>query len=111
MIIGRSNLNGKPMAQLLLKENCTVTILHSKSKNIKEECVKADILVAAVGVPNLVKKDWVKKNSIIIDVGINKVENKIVGDVQILKRLKNKAKSNHTSARRSRSYDNSLFIK
>tara|TARA_B100000767_G_scaffold208331_1_gene195258 strand:- start:30 stop:866 length:837 start_codon:yes stop_codon:yes gene_type:complete len=82
VIIGRSNLNGKPMAQLLLKENCTVTIVHSKTKNLKDECQKADILVAAVGVANLVKGNWVKKDSIIIDVGINKVGDKIVGDVQ-----------------------------
>jgi methylenetetrahydrofolate dehydrogenase (NADP+)/methenyltetrahydrofolate cyclohydrolase len=81
IIIGRSNLNGKPMAQLLLKENCTVTIVHSKTKDLKTECLKADILVAAVGVPNLVKSDWVKENSIIIDVGINKVGDKIIGDV------------------------------
>jgi methylenetetrahydrofolate dehydrogenase (NADP+)/methenyltetrahydrofolate cyclohydrolase len=82
VVLGRSNLNGKPMAQLLLKENCTVTITHSKTKNLKEECQKADILVAAVGIANLVKDDWVKKDSIIIDVGINKIGNKIVGDVQ-----------------------------
>ena len=82
IIIGRSNLNGKPMAQLLLKENCTVTIVHSKTKDLKTECLKADILVAAVGVPNLVKSDWVKKDSIVIDVGINKVADKIVGDVE-----------------------------
>ena len=82
VMIGRSNLNGKPMAQLLLKENCTVTIVHSKTKDLKKECLKADILVAAVGVANLVKSDWVKKDSIIIDVGINKVGNKIVGDVE-----------------------------
>ncbi|MGA0057229.1 MAG: bifunctional methylenetetrahydrofolate dehydrogenase/methenyltetrahydrofolate cyclohydrolase FolD [Pelagibacteraceae bacterium] len=81
VIIGRSNLNGKPMAQLLLRENCTVTIVHSKTKDLKAECQKADILVAAVGRANLVKGDWVKKDSIIIDVGINKVEEKIVGDV------------------------------
>ena len=81
VIIGRSNLNGKPMAQLLLKENCTVTIVHSKTKNLKNECLKADILVAAVGVPNLVKKDWVKSDAVVIDVGINKVDNKIIGDV------------------------------
>jgi methylenetetrahydrofolate dehydrogenase (NADP+)/methenyltetrahydrofolate cyclohydrolase len=81
VIIGRSNLNGKPMAQLLLKENCTVTIVHSKTKDIKSECQKADIIIAAVGVANLVKEDWVKKDSIIIDVGINKINNKIVGDV------------------------------
>ena len=82
VIIGRSNLNGKPMAQLLLKENCTVTIVHSKTKDLKTECLKADILVAAVGVANLVKDDWVKKDSIVIDVGINKVGDKIVGDVE-----------------------------
>ncbi len=81
VIIGRSNLNGKPMAQLLLKENCTVTIVHSKTNNLQNECLKADILVAAVGVPNLIKKNWVKKNAIVIDVGINKVGEKIVGDV------------------------------
>jgi len=81
VIIGRSNLNGKPMAQLLLRENCTVTIVHSKTKDLKAECQKADILVAAVGKANLVKGDWVKKDSIIIDVGINKVEEKIFGDV------------------------------
>jgi len=69
------------MAQLLLKENCTVTIVHSKTKDLKRECQKADILVAAVGVPNLVKGDWVKKDSIIIDVGINKIKNEITGDV------------------------------
>ena len=82
VIICRSNLNGKPMAQLLLKDNCTVTIVHSKTKNLQQECLKADILVAAVGVPNLVKKDWVKKDAIVIDVGINKLNDKIVGDVE-----------------------------
>ena len=92
VIIGRSNLNGKPMAQLLLKENCTVTIVHSKTKDLKTECLKADILVAAVGVPNLVKSDWVKKDSIVIDVGINKVGDKIVGDVEF-ETVKEKAKA------------------
>ncbi len=81
VVLGRSNLNGKPMTQLLLKENCTVTIAHSKTKNLKEECLKADILVVAVGIPKLVKGDWVKKGSIVIDVGINKTEEGIVGDV------------------------------
>ncbi|MDC0328478.1 bifunctional methylenetetrahydrofolate dehydrogenase/methenyltetrahydrofolate cyclohydrolase [Candidatus Pelagibacter sp.] len=81
VMIGRSNLNGKPMAQLLLKENCTVTITHSKTKNLKAECLEADIIVAAVGIPELVKADWVKKDTIVIDVGINKTENGIVGDV------------------------------
>ena len=92
VIIGRSNLNGKPMAQLLLKENCTVVITHSKTKNLKEECLKADILIAAVGVANLVKKDWVKDGSIIIDVGINKQGDKIVGDVSF-EEVKNKVKA------------------
>tara|TARA_Y100001970_G_scaffold185931_1_gene226116 strand:- start:1212 stop:2054 length:843 start_codon:yes stop_codon:yes gene_type:complete len=81
VIIGRSNLNGKPMAQLLLKENCTVTITHSKTKDLKSECTKADIIIAAAGKPQLVKGDWVKKNAIVIDVGINKTEQGIVGDV------------------------------
>tara|TARA_Y100001960_G_scaffold207717_1_gene216902 strand:+ start:146 stop:988 length:843 start_codon:yes stop_codon:yes gene_type:complete len=81
VVIGRSNLNGKPMTQLLLKENCTVTITHSKTKDLKAECLKADIIIAAVGIPNLVKGDWVKKGAIVIDVGINKTDKGIVGDV------------------------------
>ena len=81
VVLGRSNLNGKPMTQLLLKENCTVTITHSKTKNLKEECLKADILVVAVGIPKLVKGDWIKKGTIVIDVGINKTDKGIVGDV------------------------------
>jgi len=81
VVVGRSNLNGKPMTQLLLKENCTVTITHSKTKDLKAECLEADIIVAAVGIPELVKGDWVKKNAIVIDVGINKTDKGIVGDV------------------------------
>ena len=81
VMIGRSNLNGKPMAQLLLKENCTITITHSKTKDLKAECLEADIIVAAVGIPELVKADWVKKDAIVIDVGINKTEKGLVGDV------------------------------
>ena len=81
VVVGRSNLNGKPMTQLLLKENCTVTITHSKTKDLKAECLKADIIVAAVGIPELVKGDWVKKDAIVIDVGINKTDKGIVGDV------------------------------
>jgi len=81
VMIGRSNLNGKPMAQLLLKENCTVTITHSKTKDLKAECLEADIIVAAVGIPELVKADWVKKDAIVIDVGINKTDKGLVGDV------------------------------
>ncbi len=81
VVIGRSNLNGKPMTQLLLKENCTVTITHSKTKDLKGECLKGDIVVAAVGIPELVKGDWIKKDTIVIDVGINKTDKGIVGDV------------------------------
>jgi len=81
VVVGRSNLNGKPMTQLLLKENCTVTITHSRTKDLKAECLEADIIVAAVGIPELVKGDWVKKDAIVIDVGINKIENGLVGDV------------------------------
>jgi len=81
VVIGRSNLNGKPMMQLLLKENCTVTITHSKTKDLKAECSRADIIIAAVGRPKLIKSDWVKKGAIVIDVGINKTDSGIVGDV------------------------------
>jgi methylenetetrahydrofolate dehydrogenase (NADP+)/methenyltetrahydrofolate cyclohydrolase len=81
VVVGRSNLNGKPMTQLLLKENCTVTITHSRTKDLRAECLEADIIVAAVGIPELVRGDWVKKDAIVIDVGINKTENGIVGDV------------------------------
>ena len=81
VVIGRSNLNGKPMTQLLLKENCTVTITHSKTKDLKTECLRADIIIAAVGIPKLVRADWVKKGTIVIDVGINKTDAGLVGDV------------------------------
>ena len=85
VIIGRSNLVGKPIAAMLLRENCTVTILHSKSQNIINECKNADILIAAIGKPNFIKGDWIKEGSIVIDVGINRVikENKkiLTGDV------------------------------
>ena len=81
VMIGRSNLNGKAMAQLLLQEDCTVTITHSKTKDLKAECLAADIIVAAVGIKELVKGDWVKKDSIVIDVGINKTDKGLVGDV------------------------------
>ena len=87
VIIGRSNIVGKPMAQLLIKESCTVTIAHSKTINIENICRSADILVVAIGKPEVVKSHWVKDGAIIIDVGINRindVENnktKLVGDV------------------------------
>ena len=78
------------MAQLLLKENCTVTIVHSKTKDLKQECLKADILIAAVGVAKLVKE--IGKKFIVIDVGINKVGDKIVGDVDF-DNVKDKSKA------------------
>lgn len=82
VVIGRSLLFGKPMAQLLLAENCTVTIAHSKTRNLADVCKNADILVAAVGRPRMVKGDWVKQGAIVIDVGINRLDTgKLCGDV------------------------------
>ena len=73
VVIGRSNIVGKPMAQLLINEGCTVTVCHSKTKNIEEFCARADVLVVAVGKPLMVKKNWVKQGACVIDVGINRV--------------------------------------
>jgi methylenetetrahydrofolate dehydrogenase (NADP+) / methenyltetrahydrofolate cyclohydrolase len=82
VVLGRSHLVGRPIAQLLVNANATVTICHSRSKHIDEICRRADLIVAAVGVPHFVKKDWVKKGAIVIDVGIHRTEeNKIIGDV------------------------------
>ncbi|CAG7840963.1 methenyltetrahydrofolate cyclohydrolase [Clostridium novyi B str. ATCC 27606] len=81
VVIGRSNIVGRPVAQLLLKENATVTICHSKTENLKEICSKADILVAAVGKPKFVTKEYVKEGAVVIDVGTSSVEGKLVGDV------------------------------
>ena len=97
VVIGRSNIVGKPMAQLLLKESCTVTIAHSRTKNIDEVCKKADIVIAAVGRPKMVKGDWIKKEAVVIDVGINRIKsevegeikNKLVGDVDFDEASKN----------------------
>lgn len=83
VVIGRSNIVGKPMAMLLLHENGTVTICHSRTKNLAEVCRRADILVAAVGKPNFVTADMVKEGAVVIDVGINRLENgKLCGDVK-----------------------------
>ena len=88
VVVGRSNIVGKPMAQLLLRESCTVTIAHSRTKNIEEECRRADILVAAVGRAQMVKGEWIKPGAIVIDVGINRIppaeaggKDRLVGDV------------------------------
>ena len=97
VVIGRSNIVGKPMAQLLLKESCTVTVAHSKTKDLDEVCRKADIVVAAVGRPEMVKGNWIKNDAVVIDVGINRIEvningenkNKLVGDVDFKDAQKN----------------------
>ena len=97
IIVGRSNIVGKPMAALLLAESCTVTIAHSRTQDLPERCREADILVAAVGRPEMVKGDWVKPGAVVIDVGINRIEapekgvkedgtvkTKLVGDVEYM---------------------------
>ena len=81
VVIGRSNIVGKPMAQLLLRDSATVTIAHSRTKDLAAVCRQADILVAAVGRPNMVKGDWIKPGATVIDVGINRTEAGLVGDV------------------------------
>lgn len=93
VVIGRSLLFGKPMAQLLLAENCTVTQAHSRTQNLEEVCRSADILIAAVGRPKMVKGDWVKPGAIVIDVGINRMDDgKLCGDVDF------EAASEHAAA-------------
>jgi len=89
VIVGRSNIVGKPMAALLLRESCTVTVTHSRTKDLPAECRRADILVAAVGRPEMIKEDWVKPGATVIDVGINRIDapekgegkTRLVGDV------------------------------
>jgi len=85
IIVGRSNIVGKPMASLLISENCTVTIAHSKTENLKDEVKKSDIVIAAVGVPEMIKGSWIKPGATVIDVGINRIGNgkkRLVGDVE-----------------------------
>ncbi len=86
VIVGRSNIVGKPMAQLLLGENCTVTVAHSRTRDLAGECRRADILIAAVGRPEMVRGDWIKPGATVLDVGINRIEGedgkaRLVGDV------------------------------
>jgi methylenetetrahydrofolate dehydrogenase (NADP+)/methenyltetrahydrofolate cyclohydrolase len=81
VVIGRSNIVGKPMAQLLIKESCTVTVAHSKTKDLSSVVKRADIVVAAVGRPEMVKGEWIKPGATVIDVGINRTEQGLVGDV------------------------------
>ena len=82
VVVGRSNIVGKPMAMLLLRENATVTVCHSRTKNLKEVCKRADILVAAVGKPKMIDASYVKEGAVVIDVGIHRdADNKLCGDV------------------------------
>jgi methylenetetrahydrofolate dehydrogenase (NADP+)/methenyltetrahydrofolate cyclohydrolase len=81
VVVGRSNIVGKPMAQLLLRENCTVTIAHSRTRDLADVVARGDIVVAAVGRPELVKGDWLKPGATVIDVGMNRVDGKLFGDV------------------------------
>jgi methylenetetrahydrofolate dehydrogenase (NADP+) / methenyltetrahydrofolate cyclohydrolase len=81
VVIGRSNIVGKPMVQLLIAESCTVTVAHSKTRELEQVVRRADIIVAAVGRPEMVKADWIKPGATVIDVGINRVDGKLVGDV------------------------------
>lgn len=92
LVVGRSNIVGKPMALLLLNENCTVTIAHSKTQDLAEVCRRADILVAAVGKPQFIRGDWIKPGAIVIDVGVNRIDagngkTRLVGDVEFRQAL------------------------
>ncbi|MCM1323568.1 MAG: bifunctional methylenetetrahydrofolate dehydrogenase/methenyltetrahydrofolate cyclohydrolase FolD [Acetobacter sp.] len=91
VVIGRSQIVGLPIAQLLLNENCTVTIAHSKTNNLATLCQSADILIAAVGKPELITKEYIKPDSLIIDVGINRTENGLKGDVNFQEAIKTAA--------------------
>src|SRR3954451_13718310 len=82
VVVGRSDLVGKPVSALLLQANATVTTAHSRTKDLAEVCRRADVLVAAVGVPHLIKGDWVKPGAVVIDVGMNRVDGKLTGDVE-----------------------------
>jgi len=81
VVIGRSNIVGKPVSLMLLARNATVTMCHSKTRNLKQICQQADVLVAAVGVPRLVKADWIKPGAAVIDVGVSNIDGELVGDV------------------------------
>lgn len=81
VVVGRSNIVGKPIALLLLQRHCTVTICHSRTANLAEVCQRGDILVASVGKPQIIKGDWIKKGAIVIDVGVNRADGKLIGDV------------------------------
>lgn len=81
VVVGRSNIVGKPVGQLLLRENCTLKVTHSRTENLKDECLWGDIVVVAVGRPNFITKDMIKEGAVVIDVGINRLETGLVGDI------------------------------
>jgi methylenetetrahydrofolate dehydrogenase (NADP+)/methenyltetrahydrofolate cyclohydrolase len=92
LVVGRSNIVGKPMAQLLLREHCTVTIAHSRTRDLADECARADILVAAIGRPRALDGKWIKPGAIVVDVGINRErdasgKDRVVGDVDFASAL------------------------
>ena len=114
MVLGRSNIVGKPVAQLLLQADCTVTIAHSRTREPADECRAADILIAAIGKPEFVQGDWIKPGAVVIDVGINRVDDpanpgktKLVGDVAFAEASKRAAR-HHPGARRRRPDDHRL---
>ena len=112
VVVGRSNIVGKPMALLLLAESCTVTIAHSRTRDLPDVCRRADILVAAVGRPGMIRGDWVKPGAIVIDVGINRVpapelgegKTRLVGDVDTQGAMA-VGRRDHPGARRRRPHD------
>ena len=103
VVIGRSNIVGKPVAQLLLAENATVTIAHSKTRDLPAVCRRADLLVAAIGRPEMVRGDWIKPGATVIDVGINRVpgadgKSRLVGDVAFAEAARSPARSRRCRA-------------
>ena len=118
VVVGRSNIVGKPMAQLLLAENCTVTIAHSRTRDLPAVCREADILVAAVGRPEMIRGDWIRPGATVIDVGINRVpsrdpakaaegKTRLVGDVAF-EEARQGRRRDHPGARRGRQDDDRL---
>ncbi len=115
VVLGRSNIVGKPMAQLLLRESCTVTVAHSRTRDLPEVCRRADILVAAVGRPGMVRGDWIKPGATVIDVGINRIpapergegKTRLVGDVDFDEAVQRRRRD-HAGAGRRRPDDHRL---
>ena len=112
-MVGRSNIVGKPMAQLLLQRNCTVTIAHSRTRDLAAAARRADVLVAAVGRPEMVRGDWIKPGAIVIDVGINRIaapekgegKTRLVGDVAFAEALTERGRDHARSWRRRQDDD------